>query len=170
MLPALILISPTAMLLVMTRPEALGFDLNLLEREDLHRWIDATGHLGPILVVGLITVAIVASPLPSAPVALAAGATYGQTFGTILVVLGAELGAIAAFLLAHGLEHPFVERHLGKRLGAGLLGSQNALTFLVFGSRRTHAPKFLDQFAMLNTSFTGLLDVTKHFLDIGFGV
>lgn len=135
MLPALILISPTAMLLVMTRPEALGFDLNLLEREDLHRWIDATGHLGPILVVGLITVAIVASPLPSAPVALAAGATYGQTFGTILVVLGAELGAIAAFLLAHGLEHPFVERHLGKRLGAGLLGSQNALTFLVFGSR-----------------------------------
>ena len=99
MLPALILISPTAMLLVMTRPEALGFDLNLLEREDLHRWIDATGHLGPILVVGLITVAIVASPLPSAPVALAAGATYGQTFGTILVVLGAELGAIAAFFV-----------------------------------------------------------------------
>ncbi|WP_370373569.1 TVP38/TMEM64 family protein [Henriciella pelagia] len=135
MLRAFILISLAAMLLVMTRPEALGFDLNLPEREDLHRWIDAAGPLGPILVVGLVTVAIVASPLPSAPVALAAGAAYGHTFGTMLVVLGAELGAIAAFLLARGLGRPFVERHLGKKLGAGFLGSQNTLTFPVFGSR-----------------------------------
>ena len=52
-----------------------------------------------------------------------------------MVVLGAELGAIAAFLLARGLGQPFVERHLGQKLSAGFLGSQNTLTFLVFGSR-----------------------------------
>ena len=115
--------------------DAFGFDIDLPEREDLQRWIDAAGLLGPVLVVALMTAAIVASPLPSAPVALAAGAAYGHTFGTILVVLGAELGAIAAFLLARGLGQPFVERHLGQKLRSGFLGSQNTLTFLVFGSR-----------------------------------
>ena len=115
--------------------DAFGFDIAFPEREDLRRWIDGAGLLGPLLVVALMTVAIVASPLPSAPVALAAGAAYGHTFGTALVVLGAELGAIAAFLLARGLGQPFVERHLGQKLTAGFLGSQNTLTFLVFGSR-----------------------------------
>ena len=115
--------------------EALGFGIDLPDRADLQRWIDAAGLLGPVLVVVLMTVAIVASPLPSAPVALAAGAAYGHTLGTILVVLGAELGALVAFLLARGLGRPFVERHLGEKLGTGFLGSQNTLTFLVFGSR-----------------------------------
>ena len=35
---------------------------------------------------------------------------------------------------------------------------------------RTHVPKFPDQITVYNTFFTGLLDVTKHFLDVGFGV
>jgi uncharacterized membrane protein YdjX (TVP38/TMEM64 family) len=115
--------------------DALGFDMALPERVDLQRWIDAAGLLGPVLVVALMTVAIVASPLPSAPVALAAGAAYGHTYGTILVVIGAELGALVAFLLARGLGRPFVERKMGQKLGKGFLGSQNMLTLLVFGSR-----------------------------------
>ena len=120
---------------VLALPDVLGFDINLPEREDLDRWIDAAGLLGPILVVALMTAAIVASPLPSAPIALAAGAAYGHTFGTLLVVFGAELGALAAFLLARGLGRPFVERHFGQKTGPHFLGSQNTLTFLVFGSR-----------------------------------
>lgn len=115
--------------------DALGFNIALPGREDFRRWIDAAGLFGPVLVVVLMTVAIVASPLPSAPIALAAGAAYGHTFGTVLVVLGAELGAITAFLLARGLGRPFVERHLGQKLTTGFLGSQNMLTLLVFGSR-----------------------------------
>jgi uncharacterized membrane protein YdjX (TVP38/TMEM64 family) len=35
--------------------------------------------LGPILIIGLMSVAVVLNPLPSAPVALAAGAVYGHT-------------------------------------------------------------------------------------------
>ena len=122
-------------LLVLARPDLLGLKFDLPERDDLRGCIDAAGLLGPVLVVSLMTVAIVASPLPSAPIALAAGAAYGHAFGTILVVIGAELGALAAFLLARGLGRPFVQRHVGQKLGTGLLGSQNALTLLVFGSR-----------------------------------
>ncbi len=120
---------------VLALPDVLGFDINLPEREDLDRWIDAAGLMGPILVVALMTAAIVASPLPSAPIALAAGAAYGHTLGTLLVVLGAELGALGAFLLARWLGQPFVERHFGQKTGPYFLGSQNTLTCLVFGSR-----------------------------------
>ena len=44
--------------------------------------------------------------------------------------------SIAVMLkIARGLGRPFVERNVGETIGRGLLGSQNTLTFLVFGSR-----------------------------------
>lgn len=131
----LLIVIVAVLLLALARPDLLGLEVNLLEREALRDRIDAAGLFGPVLIVALMTLAIVASPLPSAPIALAAGAAYGHVLGTLLVILGAELGAIAAFLLARGLGRPFVERHAGHRIGAGLLGSQNMLTLLVFGSR-----------------------------------
>lgn len=123
-----------AMVLLAWR-DVFGLEIRLPDRDDLQLWIEAAGLLGPVLVVAFMAVAIVASPIPSAPIALAAGAAYGHTLGTILVVLGAEFGAITAFWLARGLGRPFVERHVGKRPSTGFLGSQNTLTFLVFGSR-----------------------------------
>lgn len=112
-----------------------GIDVPVPNRVDLERWIDAAGLWGPLLIVILMMTAIVASPIPSAPIALAAGAAYGHVLGTTLVVIGAELGALVAFLLARKLGRKFVERHLGQKLNDGFLGSQNALTLMVFGSR-----------------------------------
>ena len=82
-----------------------------------------------------MTLAIVASPIPSAPIALAAGAVYGHVLGTALVVLGAELGALTAFFLARKLGRETLQNWLGDRLDYGLLGSQNALTATVFITR-----------------------------------
>ena len=131
----ILLVLSGLLLLFLARPDLVGLDIGMPDRDDLRRWIDVAGFLGPVLVVVLMTLAIVASPLPSAPIAMAAGAAYGHVFGTLLVVLGAEIGALAAFLLARGLGRPYVERHFGDRLAQSLLGSQNTLTFLVFGSR-----------------------------------
>ena len=55
-----------------------------------------------------MAVAIVFSPIPSAPLALAAGAVYGHTWGTIYSLVGAEIGALIAFGLARWLGRPFV--------------------------------------------------------------
>ncbi|EAQ23918.1 membrane protein, putative [Roseovarius sp. 217] len=82
-----------------------------------------------------MTVAVVASPIPSAPIALAAGAAYGHIWGTVLIVTGAELGALIAFGLARVLGHDVLRRVFGDKLDAGLLGSQTALTTTVFASR-----------------------------------
>ncbi len=107
----------------------------LLDREALEALVARAGLWGPVLIISLMTVAVVASPIPSAPIALAAGAAYGHLWGTVQVVIGAELGALIAFGLARILGHDVLRRVFGTSVDAGLLGSQNALTWTVFASR-----------------------------------
>ena len=107
----------------------------LLDGERLETLVARAGLWGPVLIVTLMTVAVVASPIPSAPIALAAGAAYGHLWGTVQVVIGAELGALIAFGLARVLGHDALRRVFGDRVDAGLLGSQNALTAMIFASR-----------------------------------
>jgi uncharacterized membrane protein YdjX (TVP38/TMEM64 family) len=107
----------------------------LLEAERLEMLVARAGLWGPVLIVTFMTLAVVASPIPSAPIALAAGAAYGHLWGTVVVVIGAELGALIAFSLARVLGHDALRRVFGDRVDAGLLGSQNALTATVFASR-----------------------------------
>ena len=108
---------------------------SLLEPERLETLVARAGLWGPVLIVTLMTIAVVASPIPSAPIALAAGAAYGHLWGTVQVVIGAELGALIAFGLARVLGHDVLRRVFGDRVDAGLLGSQNALTATVLASR-----------------------------------
>ena len=93
------------------------------------------GMFGPMLIIGLMSIAIVLNPLPSAPVALAAGAVYGHTWGTIYVVAGAELGAILAFAIARWAGYDLTRRFFGETGTLKGISSQNALTTLVFISR-----------------------------------
>jgi uncharacterized membrane protein YdjX (TVP38/TMEM64 family) len=51
------------------------------------------------------------------------------------VLLGAEIGALAAFGIARLAGHEVLRHWLGERLSLGWIGSQNALMGLVFASR-----------------------------------
>ena len=106
-----------------------------IDRDALEALVTEAGVAGPVLVIGLMALAIVASPIPSAPIALASGAAYGHTWGTIWVVLGAELGALIAFGLARFLGFEAIRRWIGFGIDRGLTGSQNALTAIVLVSR-----------------------------------
>jgi uncharacterized membrane protein YdjX (TVP38/TMEM64 family) len=93
------------------------------------------GTWGPLMVIALMVLAIMVSPVPSAPIALAAGAAYGHVWGTVYVILGAELGALAAFGIARWLGAATLRRWFGDRLSVGLMGSQNTLMIIVLVSR-----------------------------------
>jgi uncharacterized membrane protein YdjX (TVP38/TMEM64 family) len=111
------------------------FDLPEINTQTVDLWVQKAGIWGPVLIIGFMTLAIVASPIPSAPIAMVAGATYGHLAGAIYVAIGAELGAVIAFLIARYAGRNAVRRILGENADYGLLGSQNALTLAVFGSR-----------------------------------
>ncbi|MEN8171164.1 MAG: TVP38/TMEM64 family protein [Pseudomonadota bacterium] len=93
------------------------------------------GAWGPLILITAMALAIVINPVPSAPIALAAGALYGHTWGTVYVVIGAEIGALVAFALARVLGYKVLSRLLGVHMTKGWLGSQNALMGMVFVSR-----------------------------------
>jgi len=102
----------------------------------LKEWILQLGAVGPLAIISLITLAIIMSPIPSAPIALVAGAAYGHTFGTVYVITGAELGAIIAFFIARLVGVVVLQKWFGGRIPTkGMLGSQNSLMGLVFVSR-----------------------------------
>ena len=112
-----------------------GLPSELPDGATLRHWLDGLGIWGPVAVIGSIMAAILVSPLPSAPIALAAGALYGHFWGALYVLAGSELGAIAAFGIARFLGRDVMQSRLGPRLTQGLAGSQNFLMTTVFVSR-----------------------------------
>jgi uncharacterized membrane protein YdjX (TVP38/TMEM64 family) len=112
-----------------------GVIATVVDAGSLKAAVGKLGTAGPVAVIGLMILAILVSPIPSAPIALAAGALYGHTWGTLYVLLGAEIGALAAFGIARLAGYEVLRRWLGERLSLGWFGSQNALMGVVFASR-----------------------------------
>lgn len=69
------------------------------------------GPWGWLIIIGLM-IAHCFVPIPAELVAIAAGASYGLIVGTILIWIGAMLGAILSFGLARWLGEPFIRRFL----------------------------------------------------------
>ncbi|WP_244935044.1 MULTISPECIES: TVP38/TMEM64 family protein [Amorphaceae] len=111
----------------------------LLDGEALEQAVMRLGPLGPLLIIGLMTVAIVMSPIPSAPIALASGAAYGHFWGALYVAIGSETGALVAFGISRLIGYDALRAWLGARLPTGALhrfvGSQTALMAVVFATR-----------------------------------
>ena len=127
-----IFIAIISLYLVLRQTEVLAF---LENAANIKPWIEKQGPMGPLLIIGLIMVAIIMSPIPSAPIALASGAIYGHILGTIYIVVGSVLGATAAFYIARTAGIDVTHRWLGKRYGKNLSGSQNMLMAIIFISR-----------------------------------
>lgn len=104
-------------------------------QEQISLWVNDAGFWGPLLIIGFMTAAVVASPIPSAPIAIVAGAAYGQIYGTVYIIVGAFLGANIAFYIARVVGRNTLRKWFGHGLDKGLLGSQNALTAVIFTSR-----------------------------------
>ena len=84
----------------------------ILTPEKLTSLLRELGVAGPFALMGLMTLAVVVSPIPSLPLDLAAGAAYGPFWGAVYVLIGAELGAIISFLIGRALGRDVVSRWL----------------------------------------------------------
>lgn len=103
--------------------------------EELVAILRQQGPYGALIIIGLMTIAVVMNPLPSAPVALASGAVFGHTWGTVYIVLGAQIGATIAFIIARLAGRDAVARLLGGKAFPDWIGTQNAMTLAVLVAR-----------------------------------
>lgn len=103
--------------------------------DTVKQFVADLGLFGPIAIIALMTIAVVFSPLPSAPIAMVSGAIFGHLIGAIYVIIGAEAGALIAFFIARAVGRDYLVRWFGSSINTGLLGSQNALMFAIFASR-----------------------------------
>jgi uncharacterized membrane protein YdjX (TVP38/TMEM64 family) len=74
-------------------------------------WVEGLGVLGPVVFILGYAVATVAF-IPGSVLTLAAGAIFGVLKGTVFTLIGATLGASAAFLVARYLARGAIERRI----------------------------------------------------------
>lgn len=87
-------------------PATGGFNPQNLLRNTL-QWINSLGAVGAIAYIALYIVATVAF-LPGSVITLGAGVIFGIVWGSIYVLIGASLGATAAFLIGRYLVRDWV--------------------------------------------------------------
>jgi len=77
-------------------------------------WLEGLGGWAPVVFV-LLYIASCVALLPAAILTVGAGAAFGVLKGSILVSIGATLGASAAFLVGRYLARDWVRRKIGHR-------------------------------------------------------
>jgi uncharacterized membrane protein YdjX (TVP38/TMEM64 family) len=75
------------------------------------QWIDGLGWVGGLAFIAIYIVATVAF-LPGSILTLGAGVVFGVVMGSVYVLVGATLGAIAAFLVGRYLARGWVSRKI----------------------------------------------------------
>ena len=109
------LVSATAIILLIVAFSILGQSVDFAELITLERLattLDSAGPFAPLLLIVIMAGAVVISPIPSLPLDLAAGATFGPLLGAIYAVIGAEIGAILSFLIGRALGREVISRLL----------------------------------------------------------
>jgi uncharacterized membrane protein YdjX (TVP38/TMEM64 family) len=78
------------------------------------QWIEGLGAIAPLAFI-LLYLGITVAFVPASLVTLGAGVVFGLVQGTLLVFVGAMLGATAAFLIGRYLARDWVARRLAHR-------------------------------------------------------
>lgn len=90
------------------------------------------GLAGPAAFISLMALTILIIPIPSSPLTLSAGALYGLWLGTLYSLIGAQIGAIIAFLIARGIGRDWLYSMFKKDLVFCRPCTVRHMTWLVF--------------------------------------
>lgn len=110
-------------------------DLHLFSVEGFQDLANRMGAWGPIIYIGLLIISVVASQIPGAPLAIAAGALWGPFTAGLYTLMGGFLGAMIAYFLGKYLGQSFFKILTGKTITITPDLATNVLGWLIFVSR-----------------------------------
>jgi len=152
-----------------------------LKPERINDLLGKAGWLAPLVYMGMMALAVVIAIIPSLPLNVAAGAFFGPLLGTLYSVLGATVGAAAAFLIARYLGREVVERFIQGHINFCSQCSNRLLTKIIFISRLIPFISFdvvsygagltkMSLRAFILASFFGMLPLTFIYNQFGAGL
>ncbi|MEL6334507.1 MAG: VTT domain-containing protein, partial [Cyanobacteria bacterium J06626_26] len=107
--------------------------LQLLDPASLPSTMDRMGPWGPLLYIAIITLSVVISQIPGAPLAVAAGALWDPLLAGIYTVIGGFSGALIAYALGKAMGQSIIVALTGKTLS--FAAGQRYLGWLIFATR-----------------------------------
>ena len=143
---AIVLLTGTAVVAVVVAL-ALSFDLRHLDATAVATRVQASGSVGPLVLIALLVAQAVIAPLPAPPILMAAGFVYGPWVGFGIGWLGLLLGAGACFGLARWFGLPFARRFVGPERLATIeerLDARAGTTVVTLVSLRVFLPPLFD--------------------------
>jgi uncharacterized membrane protein YdjX (TVP38/TMEM64 family) len=83
----------------------------------LSNYLNSVEDYAPIIYIGIMALAVIVSPIPSIPLAVASGMMFGPFLGGVYSLVGALSGAIVSFLIARYFGREIIQRFFrGKML------------------------------------------------------
>lgn len=89
-------------------------EFDLFSAEGLKQATQSWGWLGVLVYTGILTLSVVISPIPSAPLAVVAGMVWGPILAGIYSVIGGFLGGLLAYFIGYTLGRSAVHALTGK--------------------------------------------------------
>jgi uncharacterized membrane protein YdjX (TVP38/TMEM64 family) len=103
--------------------------------ERISAFIDRQGLWAPIFYMLLMVLAVVISPIPSLPLAIASGSIFGGLLGGLYSITGAAVGAQIAFEISRKLARPWVMRHFPDAMMLSEKKYSNTLPLMILATR-----------------------------------
>lgn len=110
-------------------------EINLFTPDSFRNIVKSLGLLGPLVYISLLALSVVISPVPSAPLAVVAGAIWGSTLAGIYSVIGGFIGSLIAYFLGRTLGRSAVKGLTGKAIYFSKRRGEVYLGWLIFITR-----------------------------------
>lgn len=110
-------------------------DVNLFTPEYFMRSVKHLGFWGPLVYISILALSVVISPIPSAPLAIVAGAIWGSILAGIYSVIGGFLGSLIAYFLGCTLGRSAIKALTGKAIYFSKRRGEVYLGWLIFVTR-----------------------------------
>ncbi|MBD1919207.1 TVP38/TMEM64 family protein [Phormidium sp. FACHB-322] len=108
---------------------------DLLNPTALKPTLQQMGAWGPVIYIAVLALSVVVSPVPGAPLAVAAGMVWGMPMAGIYSVIGGLLGSLLAYFLGRTLGSAAIRALTGKSISVNAHRGERYLGWLIFFSR-----------------------------------